>query len=90
MIIVSIFPEKNKMQRNNANILMFVCKYMKSHKNDILDFCDITHAQLRIYREFYHYIIYIANEGRHFRTNNKSRTLSFCQVVIKIYPDKLF
>lgn len=39
---------------------------MKSHKNDILDLCDNTHAQLRIYREFYHYIIHIANEGRHF------------------------
>jgi hypothetical protein len=29
-----------------------------------------THVQAKIYREFYHCIVYIANEGRHVRMIN--------------------
>jgi hypothetical protein len=49
---------------------MFVCptalyKYMKSHSNDFFNMSDNTHMQIKIYQEFYHCIIYIANEGHH-------------------------
>lgn len=47
---------------------MFVCtavlyEYMKSFRNDVNNLFDNTHVQIEIYREFYHGIIYIANEG---------------------------
>ena len=42
-------------------------KYMKSPRNDVLHFSGNTHVRIKIYREFYHCIIYIANEGYHFR-----------------------
>jgi len=35
---------------------------MNSHRNVVLNLLDNTHAQLKIYREFFHYIIHIANE----------------------------
>jgi hypothetical protein len=47
---------------------MFVCttvlyEYMKSLRNDVNNLFDNTHVLLKIYPEFYHSIIYIANEG---------------------------
>ena len=49
---------------------MFVCtmvlyEYMKSLRNDLNNLFDNTHEQIEIYREFYHSMIYIANEGHH-------------------------
>jgi hypothetical protein len=51
---------------------MFVCitvlyEYMNSPRNDVCNFIVNTHVRIKIYREFYHCIIYIANEGRHVR-----------------------
>jgi len=34
---------------------------------DVYNLLVFTHVRIKIYREFYHGIIYIANEGRHFR-----------------------
>jgi hypothetical protein len=52
--------------------IMFVCtmvlyEYMNSPRNDVCNFIVNTHVRIKIYREFYHCIIYIANEGRHVR-----------------------
>ena len=35
------------------------------HLTDIFNFSDNAHLQIKKYREFYHYIIYIAKEGHH-------------------------
>jgi len=53
-------------------ILMFVCntvlyKYMKSLENDVNIVFDNKHERIKTYLEFYHAIIYIANEGCHVR-----------------------
>jgi hypothetical protein len=40
---------------------------MKSYRNDVLNLSDHTHVRIKIYREFYHGITYIANEGYHVR-----------------------
>jgi hypothetical protein len=69
MVIINIFPEKNYLQRNKTSISIFVCttvlyEYMNSPKNEINNSFNNTHVQIKIYREFYHDIIYIANEGR--------------------------
>jgi hypothetical protein len=42
-----------------------VYEYMNSLGNDVCNLFVNTHEQIKIYREFYHCIIYIANEGRH-------------------------
>jgi len=36
---------------------------MKSHSNDVHDLFDNTHVRSKIYQEFYHGIVNIANEG---------------------------
>ena len=51
---------------------MFVCttvlyEYMNSLRNGVYDLFVNTHVWIKIYREFYHGIIYIAKEGRHVR-----------------------
>jgi hypothetical protein len=38
---------------------------MKSLRNDLNNLFDNTHEQIEIYQEFYHSMIYIANEGHH-------------------------
>jgi hypothetical protein len=53
-------------------IFMFACtmvlyEYMNSLRNDVCNLYVNTHVRIKIYREFYHCIIYIANEGRHVR-----------------------
>jgi hypothetical protein len=40
---------------------------MKSFRNDVINLFDNMHVQIKIYREFFHGIIYIANEGCHVR-----------------------
>ena len=45
-------------------------EYMHSYRNDVYDLFVNTHLRIKIYREFYHGIIYIANEERHVRINN--------------------
>ena len=60
------------MSRNNSRIFMFVCTTVKYEsmnllRNDVYNLFVNTHVQIKIYREFYHGIIYIANEGRHVR-----------------------
>ena len=42
-------------------------EYINSLGNDVCNLFVNTHERIKIYREFYHCIIYIANEGRHVR-----------------------
>ena len=37
-------------------------------RNDVYNLIVNTHVRIKIYGEFYHGIIYIANEGRHGRS----------------------
>ena len=51
---------------------MFVCttvlyEYMNLLGNDVYNLFVYTHVRIKIYQEFYHSIIYIANEGHHVR-----------------------
>ena len=41
-------------------------EYMKSLRNYVNNLFDNTHVGIKIYWEFYHGIIYLAHEGRHF------------------------
>jgi hypothetical protein len=59
-----LFPQKSmcKETRQFFNVCMHngpVC--MKLLRNDIH---NLSHVRIKIYREFYHDIFYIANEGR--------------------------
>ena len=40
---------------------------MKKLRNDVYNLFVNTHVRIKIYREFYHGIIHIANEGRYVR-----------------------
>lgn len=40
---------------------------MKAPRNDIHNLSTYTHVRIKIYREFYHGIIYISNEECHVR-----------------------
>jgi hypothetical protein len=42
-------------------------EYTNSLRNDVSNLFVNTHVRVKIYREFYHCIIFIANEGRHVR-----------------------
>ena len=42
-------------------------------RNDVYELLVNTHVQIKIYREFYHDIIYIANGGHHDRINRLTR-----------------
>ena len=51
---------------------MLVCttglyEYINSLRNYVNNVCGNTHVRIKIYREFYHGITYIANEGYHVR-----------------------
>jgi hypothetical protein len=46
---------------------MVLYKYMKSLGNDVHNLSINAHVQSKIYREFYHNIVYIPNEGHHIR-----------------------
>ena len=53
-------------------MFMLVCttvlyEYMDSLGNDVCNLFVNTYVRIEIYREFYHCIIYIANEGCHVR-----------------------
>jgi hypothetical protein len=41
--------------------------YPEQYINGVLNLSDNAHARIKIYREFYHCIFYIANKGRHVR-----------------------
>ena len=57
---------------------MVLYEYMNSLRNDVCDLFVNTHVRIKIYHEFYHCIIYIANEGRHVRIIKFDRmTFSF-------------
>jgi hypothetical protein len=60
------------MSRNNSRMFIFVCttvlyEYMNLLSNYVYNLFVNTHVQIQIYREFFHGIIYIANEGCHVR-----------------------
>ena len=44
---------------------------MNALGNEVCNLFVNTHERIKIYRKFYHCIIYIANEGRHVRSKNK-------------------
>jgi hypothetical protein len=46
---------------------MALNEYIDSLGNDVCNLFINTHVRIKIYREFYHCIIHIANEGRHVR-----------------------
>ena len=65
---------KKRGEKTNMGIFMFVCttvlyEYMNSVRNDVCNLFVNTHVLIKIYRDFYHCVIYIANEGRHVRIN---------------------
>ena len=71
---------------------MFVCttvlyEYMNLLRNDVYRLFVNTHLRIKIYREFYHFIIYIANEERHIRMKLNSFMTNICSSIIirKIY-----
>ena len=78
MAYMNYFDSRRKNLHYNTRIFMFyiyttvLYAYINSFRNDVYDlFCN-THVQIKIYREFYHCIIYIANnEGRHVRIRDK-------------------
>ena len=49
-------------------------------RNDVLNLSDNTHVRIKIYQKFYHYIIYIANEGCHFRIKEIIHRSQYCIV----------
>jgi hypothetical protein len=60
------------MSRNNTDIFMCVYatvpyEHMNSLRNDVCNLFVNTHVRIKIFREFYHCLIDIANEGRHVR-----------------------
>ena len=50
---------------------MVLYECMNSLRNDVYVLFVNTHVRVKIYREFYHCIIYIANEGCHVRIRYK-------------------
>lgn len=55
------------MSRNNSKIFMVayttvLYEYMNSLRNDVYDLLVNKHVRIKIYRVFYHGIIYIDNE----------------------------
>lgn len=50
---------------------MVLCEFMNSLRNYVDKLFVNTHVQINIDREFYHFIIYIASEGRHVRMPDK-------------------
>ena len=55
---------------------MFLCttvqyEYMNLPENDVSNLFVKKQVRIKIYWEFYHGIIYIANEGRHLRIKNR-------------------
>jgi len=71
MVVFIIFPE-NIYLKKQYEYLMFVCttvlyEYMEALKNGVNNLFENTHVRMKIYQEFYHGIIYIANERRDVR-----------------------
>ena len=52
-------------------------EYMNSLRNDVCNLFVNTHVRNKMYREFYHCVIYIANEGRHVRIIDKVDIVTF-------------
>ena len=60
------------MLKNQINIVMFVCttvfyKSLESLRNDIHNLSYNTHVQIELDQQFYHGIVYIADEEGHNR-----------------------
>jgi len=47
----------------DEKIMLVLFEYTNSLRNAVYDLFVNTHVRIKIYREFYHGIIYIANEG---------------------------
>ena len=67
--------QKSKSIDDKINILMFVCttvlwKYMKLLRNYVHNLSDNTHVRSKLYRVFYHCIVYIANDRSHVKISN--------------------
>ena len=50
---------------------MVLCEFMNSLRNYVDKLFVNTHVQINIDRKIYHFIIYIANAGRHVRMPDK-------------------
>ena len=62
-----LVPETKYMWRNNSRICMFACttvlyEYINLHWNYVYNLFFTMHVQIKIYREFDHGFIHIANE----------------------------
>jgi hypothetical protein len=73
--------ERMKVWKHKANISLLVrttilCKYILSLSNDLHNLSDNTHVRIKIYREYFHSIVYRANEGRHIRIKHPTRLMS--------------
>ena len=69
MVVFSIFfGNKLICKETKQAFFIFLCtmiiyEYMKSLRNDVINLFDNMHVQIKIYQEFFHGIIYIANKG---------------------------
>ena len=61
---------KKRFENLYVSCTMVLYEYTNLLRNYIYNLFFNTHVRIQIYREFYHIIIYIANEGRHVRTIN--------------------
>ena len=52
-------------------------EYMNSLRNYVCNLLVNTHVRNRMSREFYHCVIYLANEGRHVRIIDKVDIVTF-------------
>jgi hypothetical protein len=71
MVVLSIYSGKI-LVKTIQEFLRLLCtavlyEYINSLGNDVCNLFINMHERIKIYREFYHCIIYIANEGHHVR-----------------------
>ena len=71
MIVLSINFGKNiRIKQYGHFYVCYAPRFCMSTELKRKEVCNLfvnTHERIEIYREFYHFIIYIANEGRQFR-----------------------
>ena len=77
MVVLSIYSGKIKVKTIQASLCLLcttvLYEYMNSLGNDVCNLFVNTHERTKIYREFYHCNIYIANDGRHVRIKDNRK-----------------
>ena len=80
MVVLSIYSGKIQVKTIRASLCLLcttvLYEYINSLGNDVCNLFVNTHERIKIYREFYHCIIYIANEGRHVRIKDNFLLIS--------------